>query len=279
MKPRLTGFWPWLAGAAAGALVAAGFQIYRRRPRQRIASAEGLDDPEVAQAYGRMARMPQFWLLRRLAARRALALKRDGEAIDLGCGPGDLVLKLARLAPRLSITGIDLAPEMLAQAGARAEESGLGDRVAFRLGDAQHIPFPDGSLDLVISTFSLHHWSAPVAVLDEIARVLRPGGTFLVFDLRRDLAAPLYLLLWFATNVVVPPALRRVQEPLGSRNAAYTPQEAAELAAWSRLTGWRVTRGPLWLTVEGVKREEAQPGHDRYRPQHGPGGRQESEEA
>jgi ubiquinone/menaquinone biosynthesis C-methylase UbiE len=205
-----------------------------------------------------MTRMPQFRLLWRLEARRALALKREGEAVDLGCGPGDLVLELARLAPGLHITGVDLAPEMLVQAGARAEESGLGDRVAFRPGDAQEIPFPDGSLDLVISTFSLHHWSAPVAVLDEIARVLRPGGALLVFDLRRDLAAPLYLLLWFATHAVVPAALRRVQEPLGSRNAAYTPQEAAELAAQSRLTGWRVTRGPLWLTVEGVVTEEAQ---------------------
>ncbi len=253
MKARATGFWPWLVGAAAGALVAAGCQIYRRRPRERIAGAEGLDDPEVARAFGRMARTPQFRLLRRLAARRALALKREGEAADLGCGPGDLALEMARMAPALHITGIDLAPEMLAQAGARAEESGLGDRVAFRLGDAQEIPFPDGSLDLVISTLSLHHWSDPVAVLDEIARVLRPGGAFLVFDLRRDLAAPLYLLLWFATNAVVPAALRRVKEPLGSRNAAYTPQEAAELAAQSRLTGWRVTRGPLWLTVEGVK--------------------------
>jgi ubiquinone/menaquinone biosynthesis C-methylase UbiE len=252
MKPRATGFWPWIAGLAAGAAVAAGWQIYRTRPLERSVGTEGLDDPEVARAFGRVARMPQFWLLRRLAIQRALALKREGDAADLGCGPGDLVLELAHLAPGLRITGIDLSPEMLAQAAVRAEASGLGDRVAFRLGNAQQIPFPDGSLGLVISTLSLHHWSAPVVVLDEIARVLRPGGAFLIFDLRRDLAAPFYLLLWFATNVVVPAALRRVKEPLGSRNASYTPQEAAELAGQSRLRGWRVTRGPLWLTVEGV---------------------------
>lgn len=252
MRARVTGMWSLVAGAAAGVAIAAGWQIYRNRPRERRPGAEGLDDPEVARAFGRMARTPQFRLLRWLAARRALALKRQGEAADLGCGPGDLVLELARLAPGLHVTGIDLASEMLAQAGARAEELGLGDRVTFRLGDAQRIPFPDASLDLVISTLSLHHWSAPVAVLDEIARVLRPGGALLVWDLRRDLAAPLYLLLWFATHVVVPRALRRVNEPLGSRNAAYTPQEAAQLAAQSRLTGWSVTRGPLWLTIEGT---------------------------
>ena len=255
MKARATGFWPWIAGLAAGAAVAAGWQIYRDRPLERSAGAEGLDDPEVARAFGRMARLPQFWLLRWLAIQRALALKQEGDAADLGCGPGDLVLELARLAPGLHITGIDLAPEMLAQAAARAEESGVGDRVAFRLGDARQIPFQDGSLDLVISTFSLHHWSSPRAVFDEIARVLRPGGAFVIFDLRRDLAAPIYLLLWFATNVVVPAALKRVREPLGSRNASYTPQEAADLSAQSQLAGWRVTRGPLWLTVEGIQKE------------------------
>lgn len=255
MRPRAADIWPWIAGLAAGAAVAAGWQIFRNRPLERSAGAEGLDDPEVARAFGRMARLPQFWLLRRLAIQRALALKQEGDAADLGCGPGDLVLEMAHLAPGLHITGIDLAPEMLAQAAARAEESGVGDRVAFRLGDAQQIPFPDRSLDLVISTLSLHHWSAPVAALDEIARVLRPGGAFMILDLRRDLAAPFYLLLWFATNVVVPAALRRVKEPLGSRNASYTPLEAAELAEQSQLAGWRVTRGPLWLTVEGIQRE------------------------
>ena len=253
MKTRGAGFSPWLAGLVAGAAVAAGWRIYRTRPMERSVGAEGLDDPEVAKAFGRVARLPQFRLLRRIAIRRALAQKQEGHAADLGCGPGDLVLEMAHLAPGLHITGLDLSPEMVAQAAARAEKSGLGDRATFRLGDAQQIPFPAESLDLVISTLSLHHWSAPVAVFDEIARVLRPGGAFVIFDLRRDLAAPFYLLIWFATNVVVPAALRRVREPLGSRNTSYTPQEAAELAARSRLRGWRVTRGPLWLTVEGVK--------------------------
>jgi hypothetical protein len=59
-------------------------------------------------------------------------------------------------------------------------------------------------------------------------------------------------LLWFVTRYVAPQALRRVNEPLGSRDAAFTLHEVMRLAQKSRLTGWRVTQGPLWLTIEGT---------------------------
>jgi ubiquinone/menaquinone biosynthesis C-methylase UbiE len=232
-------------------LVAAGWGIYGRRTRERISSPEGIEDPGIAVGFSRVAGWPQMRLLRRYVARRAMALQAAGKAADLGCGPGDLVLLLAKEAPQLQVTGVDLSDEMLAEALRRADAADLGSRVQFKQGDAARIPFPDRSLDLVVSSLSLHHWSNPVLVLDEIARVLRPGGAFLVFDLRRDLAPPFYLLLWFATRVVVPAALRRANEPLDSRNAAYTPAEAAELAQRSILRGWRVSSGPLWLTIEG----------------------------
>ena len=245
---------PWqslLAGLAAGALVGAGWWLYSRRPRERLPSPEGLDDPEVARAYGWVATLPQMHLLRSFAVHRAAQMVQRGEAVDLGCGPGLLVVELARRLPGLHVTGIDLAEDLLAQGEDYARRAGLGERISFRKGDVKQIPFPDDSLDLVVSTLSLHHWSEPIAVLDEVARVLRPGGSFLIFDLRRDLPAPIYLLLWFAQHVILPAALRRAGEPLGSRNAAYTPEEAAQLAAQSQLRGWRVTRGPLWLAIEG----------------------------
>lgn len=229
--------------------------IYRGRPMQRVPCFEGLYDEQVAEAFNRIAGWPQMRLLRGYVARRAARMARAGQGIDLGCGPGHLVLQLARLAPGTRWTGVDLSQEMLALAGERASRAGLGERSAFKQGDAQAIPFPDASLDIVVSSLSLHHWSDPVAVLKEITRVLRPGGAYLIFDLRRDLPLPSYVLLWFATNVVVPRALRRAHEPLGSRDAAYTPEEAAQLAAEAGLPAWKVTRGPLWLTIEGQHQE------------------------
>jgi ubiquinone/menaquinone biosynthesis C-methylase UbiE len=243
----------WLAGLVAGALAAAAWRLYSRRPRERVPSLEGIDDAEAARAYGWLSRMPPMRLLRWLAVRRVVAMRPQGLAVDLGCGPGLLVLELARQAPGLEVVGVDLSAEMVDLGEENARRAGLEEWVSFRQGDAQQIPFEDGSLDLLVSTLSLHHWSDPQAVLDEIARVLRPGGAFLVFDLRRDMPAPAYLLLWFAQHVVVPPAIRRVGEPLGSRNAAYTVPEATELAERSALRGWRVTGGPLWLTISGYK--------------------------
>ena len=241
-----------LRGFVLGATVAGSWWLYDQRPRVRVSGKEGLEDLEIAQAFGRVAKMPHMRLLRRYAIRRAIPLKARGAAIDLGCGPGDLVVELATQAPGLRVTGVDLSEEMLAQSRTNARRTGVADRVAFRSGDAGHIPFEDDALDMVISTLSLHHWQDPPAVLDEIARVLRPGGAFMILDLRRDLSLPAWLLVWFATQFVVPEALRRMNEPLGSRNAAYTPEEAAELALASRLTGWRIVRGPLWLIIEGT---------------------------
>ena len=92
-----------------------------------------------------------------------------------------------------------------------------------------------------------------MAVLDEVARIVRPGGAFLNFDLRRDMAAPFYMLLWFASRFIVPKTLHQVNEPLGSRDAAYTAQEAAQLVEKSQMSGWRMVTGPLWLVIEGNK--------------------------
>ena len=238
-------------------LLAAAVRLYSRRTKGRIPCSEELGDPEISEAFARAALLPQMSLVRRYVAERATQAKARGVAVDLGCGPGYLVVEMARRAPGLQVTGVDLSEEMLTEAEDYARQHDMSEAVSFRKGDVQQIPFADGSVDLVVSTFSLHHWSDPVAVLDEVDRVLRPGGSFLVFDLRRDLSAPAWLLVWIVTGFLVEPALRRANEPLASRNASYTPEEAGKMAERSGLDGWRVTRGPLWLIIEGSKQGTA----------------------
>ena len=238
-------------GVSFSALAIAGWRLYQQRPIERVPSQEGIEDPAAALAYGRIMRFPHVALLRKYIARRATGLMSTGAAADLGCGPGYLAIELARNAPDLYVTGVDLSGAMLAQAIANASIADVAHQTDFRTGDVAALPFRNASLDLVVSTLSLHHWDDPRPVFDEIARVLRPGGAFLIFDLRRDLSIAPWLLFWLVTHAVVPRTLRHIGEPLGSRNAAYAPAEVAELLQASRLTGWRVVPGPFWLSIEG----------------------------
>jgi ubiquinone/menaquinone biosynthesis C-methylase UbiE len=108
------------------------------------------------------------------------AIPDDGRHIlDVGCGTGHTTLAVARRAD--SVVGIDLTEEMLAQARRLATERGI-ENVHFVQGDAEAIPFADASFDAVVSRYSAHHFPHPERALGEIARVLRPGGTFLVVD-------------------------------------------------------------------------------------------------
>ena len=106
--------------------------------------------------------------------------------LEVGCGPGHLSIRLARQHD-LDVTGLDLDPAMIERARANANRAGegFGRLPSFLVGDVASMPFPEGSFDLVVSTFSMHHWADSAAGLAEIDRVLRPGARALVWDFRQ----------------------------------------------------------------------------------------------
>jgi ubiquinone/menaquinone biosynthesis C-methylase UbiE len=216
---------------------------------------EAIEDPGVATSFDRITGMPQFRLLLRLFTLKAFSCQRGGRVIDVGCGGGRLAIAVAESYLFEGVVGLDLSDKMLQLAKKRASEAGVGDRVRFKKGNAEKIPFPDESFDLVVSTLSLHHWSRPKLVFDEVARILRPGGKCVLADMRRDPVPVFTGLLWVVTHFVVPRSLRRVGEPLGSLQSAYTKEEASTLLHKSRLGSFcRVSTGPFWLLVKGRKR-------------------------
>ncbi|MFH1486232.1 MAG: class I SAM-dependent methyltransferase, partial [Chloroflexota bacterium] len=137
--------------------------------RRRSVSPEVIEAAEAIEGYTWVGRLPQMRLITALAVARAVGKCSRGKAIDIGCGPGMLAIELARRAPGLEIVGIDLSEGMLETARENVSRAGLSERVTFRGGDALDIPFPDASFDLAVSTMSLHHWTEPVKVLNEIA--------------------------------------------------------------------------------------------------------------
>jgi SAM-dependent methyltransferase len=119
-----------------------------------------------------------------VAADVAAAAHTGGRVLDVGCGPGHLANRLAR-DHGLTVTGLDLDPAMIARARGNAEQRVPAEhRPTFVVGGVAALPFPEGSFELVVSTLSMHHWADPAAGLAEIARVLRPGGRALVWDIR-----------------------------------------------------------------------------------------------
>ncbi len=92
--------------------------------------------------------------------------------LDVACGTGNVSLPAARR--QANVTGVDIAPNLLVQARERALAEGLP--IAFDEGDAERLPYPDASFDLVTSMFGAMFAPRPELVAAEFARVLRPGG-------------------------------------------------------------------------------------------------------
>jgi SAM-dependent methyltransferase len=92
----------------------------------------------------------------------------------------------------------------------------------------------------------MHHWSDPLQALDEIHRILAPGGQLVLFDLRRDSPRMFLWLVTFAQKVVVPAAIRDIGEPTGSLLASYTAAELEEWMGQSQFKEWRVEAGPVY---------------------------------
>ena len=115
-------------------------------------------------------------------ARELAELAPQERVLEVGSGPGRLATRLAELAPDVRVTGVDISPEMVERAKSLAARGGVADRVEFRVGDVASLPFADASFDIVVSTFSAHHWPRPATGLAEIYRVLRPGGVARIYD-------------------------------------------------------------------------------------------------
>lgn len=125
------------------------------------------------------------------ALRTAVAGCETPRVLDLGCGTGALAQEVMGLVPGCRLTGIDLSPAM-AQIAARK----LGDAADVRLGDVEHLPFPDGAFDAAYCNDSFHHYPDPERAAFQAWRVLRAGGTLVMGDVWQPAPARAIMNAW-----------------------------------------------------------------------------------
>ena len=101
-----------------------------------------------------------------------LSLKPGTRVLDVACGSGNLALPAARAGA--IVTGVDIAPNLLEQARARAASEGL--TIQFDEGDAENLPYEDAAFDVIVSMFGAMFAPRPELVAAELVRVCRPGG-------------------------------------------------------------------------------------------------------
>ena len=151
---------------------------------QRIPEPELMTDDAQCQAYA----SADFGVSNQAFVEivRELIPPTAANVLDLGCGPGDVMIRLARACPSLKITAVDGSPAMIQLAQMAIEESGLSMTISALQGYVPGLPLSVGQFDAVLSKDFLHHLPDPMALWHEVRRLIRPGGFICVMDLWRQ---------------------------------------------------------------------------------------------
>ena len=229
---------------------------------KRVPEPELMDDDSEVEAYAGAAAQAYLEAIDRSFLQHVEGLMPSpridtARVLDVGCGPGQILVMMKQRWPGMQIVGLDAGPAMIEKARRDAAEADID--ITYEVlrvgpqGDAR-LPYGDGEFDIVTCNSVIHHLTDPVGALDEMARVAKPDGAVLVRDLQRP-----SLMLPYALHVRVfgrhyEGEMKRLYE--ASVAAAYTPKEFGELLAKSKL-GPRARVFRHGITHAGIERPSA----------------------
>lgn len=157
--------------------------VAMNRRRHLLPEMEGM----TARWYARQRGTPsQIAVFREQAAQLTAGLRDGADVLEVAPGPGYLAIEMARLA-HLQVIGLDISRTMVEIARENATAAGVA--VDFHQGDATAMPFAEGSFDLIVCQAAFKNFRRPVSALNEMHRVLRPGGLAVIQDMRKDASA------------------------------------------------------------------------------------------
>ena len=120
------------------------------------------------------------------ARRLAMQIGEGGSILEVAPGPGYLAIELARIGG-FKVVGLDISKTFVELATENAKKAGA--RVEFHHGNASAMPFDRGSFDLIVCRAAFKNFSEPIRAINEMHRVLKPGGKAVIVDLRKDASA------------------------------------------------------------------------------------------
>lgn len=137
--------------------------------------------------------------------------------LDIATGTGDLAIQMAN-ATKAKITGFDLSAGMLDVGRKKIAELNLNDRIEMIQGDAENMPFEANSFDCITVSFGVRNFENLSKGLDEINRVLKPGGTFVILEFSQPESFPMKQLYSFYSKQILP----RIGKRISKDQSAYT---------------------------------------------------------
>ncbi len=268
----------WTAAAALTAVTAAAAYTARwvrdaveSQPLLPVPASPAATNPAAARAQQRLA---DTWLWRRIEGRIAARALRPFRVqpgleplrvLNLDHGPGGVAAALAAQAPQDAlVVATDAVPGMATLAAHRASRRGVRAALRFVQASPVALPFASEAFHLVVSAGGMHQWQRPQAALEELRRVLAPGGRYLVLDGRRDMPSALWVLVQLVQRRLAPRDLRAIDEPSASLRASYAPREVEWLAARAGLPDLQVRAGSWWVALE--RGDPAQPDQSQHEP-------------
>ena len=212
-----------------------------------IETDEGIQGDFNVTTYDKMQRRlrDKGWI----ETNRIIAFGIDsGLALEIGPGPGYLGLEWLKKTTNTHLKCVEISRDMIEIAEKNAKEYHFIDRVEYKEGKAEVIPFSDNMFDAVFTNGSLHEWPDPMKAFNEIYRVLKRGGKFFISDLKRDMNPFMAFFLKINTQPKeIRPGL------ISSINAAYTKEEIAVLLNKTPLKHAIVSKNMIGIEIKGDK--------------------------
>lgn len=161
---------------------------------------------KIAPSYDRLNHALSLGIDRRWrrTAVDALGKHKPQQILDIATGTGDFALLLAKRIKPQHIIGADISEGMMAVGREKVKDEGLQNVISFQHEDCMQLSFPDGSFDAVTSSYGVRNFQNLDKGLQEMQRVLRPGGHLLIVELTPPPCFPMKQLFWIYAHVVMP---------------------------------------------------------------------------